>query len=282
MKIAVLGSKGSIGSRHATNIRALGHEVLEYDNPGFDPMIADRMRNIVIETSDAVVIATPSKCHYHDLIESMGREKPTFVEKPIATDENAWRDLQNYHSTKNVFVGCNLRFHPCVQQVKQWLAAGDIGVPLWASFTCATKAEKYTEDGVVLNTGAHEVDLALYFFGPAICEIAVAEAEEASFTLKHSNGVRSVFFLSLATPNRVREFWIAGAEKNIGVDLDARRMSLGEKVIQAPGSYDDDYVNELRGFVDRINGRFAPGATGHDGLAALRVLLDVKKKAGIS
>ena len=68
---------------------------------------------------------------------------------------------------------------------------------------------------------------------------------------------------------------------NIGVDIDARRMSLGTEAKQAPGDYSDDYLNELRAFIDRINGVFAPGASGHDGLATLKVLLDVRKKAGL-
>lgn len=281
MKIGVVGL-GSIGSRHYANVVKLGHTVLAYDPISRSNDV--QFERQLYDEADAVVVATPTKFHEQALRACVERRKHILIEKPISNAIGPLESLLKIADTDNVLVmmGNNLRFHPCVQQVKRWLAAGDAGHVLWANFICATKADKYTDDGVVLNTGAHEVDLALYFFGPAICEIAVADAVEASFVLKHSTGMRSTFFLSLATPNRVREFWIAGAEKNIGVDLDARRMSLGETVMQAPGSYDDDYVNELRGFIDRINGRFAPGATGHDGLATLRTLLDVKRKAGIS
>ncbi len=282
MKIGVLGL-GSIGTRHANNLRSLGHEVIEYDNPDFDlSHPVDPKRDAVIAEAEALVIATPTPCHYRDLLDCMAAGKPTFVEKPIAATHRQCRDLHNYHSISSVMVGTNLRLHPCVQQVKQWLGAGEIGEPLWANFICAHQTEKYTSDGVVLNTGAHEVDLALYLFGPAKCLVAHESDTAAHFALQHDSGVRSTFLLDHATPHRIREFWISGEKQNIGVDVDARRMSIGSDAKQAPGSYDDDYVNEMRAFIDRINGVFAPGASGHDGLATLKVLLDVRKNAGLS
>lgn len=279
MKIGVVGY-GSIGSRHAANITKLGHEVFVYDPvlPKGDRVAFERE---IYEECDAVVVATPTMFHEQALRACVERGKHVLMEKPVAAAVGALPKLLQAADDKGLIVmmGNNLRLHPCVQQVKQWLGAGDGGEPLWASFICATQADKYTSDGVILNTGAHEVDLALYFFGPAACAAAVGQHETANFVLFHDSGVRSMFFLDMATPHRIREFWIAGETKNIGVDLDGRRMSLGDEMKQAPGSYDDDYLNEMRAFIDRINGVFAPGATGYDGLATLKVLLQAKLKA---
>lgn len=281
MKIGIVGY-GSIGRRHADNARKLGHEVYVYD-----PVLplADRVTHEreIYEECDAVVIATPTMFHEHALRGCVERDRHVLVEKPIAGQVGALPRLLQTADEKGLVImtGTNLRLHPCVQQVKQWLGAGEIGEPLWANFICAHTTEKYTIDGVVLNTGAHEVDLALYLFGPAKCVVASETVKTANFVLHHDSGVRSTFLLDHATPHRIREFWIAGAKMNIGVDVDARRMSLGTEATQAPGSYDDDYLNEMRAFIGRINGVFAPGASGHDGLETLKVLLDVRKKAGL-
>jgi len=280
MKLGIVGY-GSIGKRHAENAAKLGHEVVVYDP-------ASRMdvkfeRNIY-EDCEAVVVASPTMFHEQALRACVERGKHVLMEKPIAAQVGALPKLLQTADDKGLIVmmGNNLRLHPCVQQVKQWLGAGEIGKPRWASFICAHQTEKYTSDGVILNTGAHEVDMALYFFGPAAeCVIANESDTAANFVLLHDSGVRSSFFLDHATPHRIREFWIAGEKMNIGVDLDGRRMSLGAEAKQAPGSYSDDYLNEIRAFVDRINGVFAPGASGHDGLATLRTLLDIRKKAEI-
>lgn len=282
MKVGVVGY-GSIGSRHASNLKTLGHDVLIYD-PALAPNARVQFERNIYEECDAVVIATPTMFHEQGLRGCIERDKHVLMEKPIAANIGALPKLLLAADEKGlvVMMGNNLRLHPCVQQVKQWLGAGEIGEPLWANFICAHTTEKYTSDGVVLNTGAHEVDLALYLFGPAECVMARESETAANFVLQHDSGVRSSFFLDHATPHRIREFWIAGEKQNIGVDIDARRMSLGTEAKQAPGSYDDDYLNEMRAFIDRINGRFAPGATGHDGLATLRTLLDIRKKAGLS
>lgn len=282
MKVGVVGY-GSIGRRHAANATKLGHEVFIYDPilPKADRVAFERE---IYEECDAVVVATPTMFHEQALRGCIERGKHVLAEKPIAANVGALPKLLQAADDKGLIVmmGNNLRLHPCVQQVKQWLGAGEIGDPLWANFICAIETEKYTSDGVILNTGAHEVDLALYLLGPARCIAANETGESASFILQHDSGVRSTFLLDHATPHRIREFWIAGEKMNIGVDLDARRMSLGTEATQAPGSYDDDYLNEMRAFIDRINGVFAPGASGHEGLATLEVLLHVRKKAGIS
>lgn len=281
MKIGVVGY-GSIGSRHAANATKLGHEVHVYD-PNLPTSVRVAFEREIYEECDALVVATPTMFHEQALRACVERGKHVLMEKPIAAQIGAIPKLLDAADEKGlvVMMGNNLRLHPCVQQVKQWLAAGEAGEELWASFTCAIQTEKYTSDGVILNSGAHEVDLALYFFGPGRCMHAYGFHDEATFAIVHDSGVRSFFHLDLSTPHRIREFWIAGEKQNIGVDLDARRMSLGAEAKQAPGSYDDDYLNEMRAFVDRINGVFAPGASGRDGLATLEMLLKIRKVAGL-
>lgn len=281
MKVGVVGH-GSIGARHASNLKTLGHEVVVYDPIG--PNDVKFERNIY-EDCEAVIIATPTRFHEQGLRGCIERGRHVLVEKPISFATGALQKLLNIADEKQLIVmmGNNLRFHPCVQQAKMWLADGSVGDPIWAHFTCAAQNDKYTDDGVTLNTGSHEVDLAKYFFGPAVCLSASIDeyAGIADFVLRHENGVRSSFHLDCVTPNRIREFWIAGDKANIGVDLDQRRMALGDEAKQAPGNYDDDYVNEMRGFIDRINGTFAPGATGLDGLETLDILLAIRRKAGL-
>lgn len=287
MKIGCIGY-GSIGKRHAENAAALGHEVIVYDP-------ANRMdvkfERDVYDQVDACVIATPSPFHESGIRACVERGVHVLVEKPISIAVGHLPVLIAEAAKRGLvfMVGNNLRFHPCVQQAKIWIAQREIGDPVWANFICSAETTKktYRGDGVILNTGSHEVDLALYLLGPAKVVYASAKYVDdqdviADFVLQHQSGVRSSFHIDFETPNEVREFWIAG-EKNIGVSLPTRAITLtGLPARQAPGSYDDDYRNEMMGFLDRIEGRFAPGATGQDGFETLKVLLDVRKKAGLA
>lgn len=297
MKIGVVGY-GSIGQRHANNLRGLGHDVRVYD-----PTIvggSDFKREVHLYESDveAVVIATPTPFHEGPLRACIERGKHVLIEKPISTGVGALPQLLDEADKKSlvVMMGNNLRFHPAIQRSKVSIDAGAFGKPIWAQFTCAQKNEKY-RDSVVLNWGAHEVDLAIHFFGPVMdvlcADIGWPSREEiedgnpageviADFVLQHKSGVRSSFHLDYLTEVEIREAWIACEHHNIGMDLLHRTLSLGHHVERLPGSYDDDYVAEMQAFIDRIGGKVVPGATGQQGLEVLKVLQWVRVEADVA
>lgn len=302
MKIGVVGL-GSIGKRHAANAIKLGHDVIAYD-PFVHRNDVVKFERDLYEIADAVVIATPSPVHESGLRACVERGKHVLIEKPISVAIGHLPQLLDIAAKKNLIVmmGNNLRFHPCVQEAKSWLYQSYIGKPLWAKFTCASLSIKplYLSDGVILNTGAHEVDLATHLLGPAVAMIACVRRQGddggdymADFVLAHENGCRSSFHLDFATPQEVRTFWIAGAEGHIHCDLPKRvifRMQVDDKLPgithvshfdDDAGSYDDDYLAEMRAFIAAIEGAPMQGATGAAGLATLRLLLDVRRIAGL-
>lgn len=286
MKVGIVGH-GSIGKRHAENFRNRGHKVTVYDPQGPKDYKFERE---LYDDVDAVVIATPSWVHEAGLRAAIERRKHVLIEKPISTSVGHLRELLKIADENNlvVMMGNNLRFHPCVLQAQTWLTT-ETGSPIWANFICATEGSiTNVTDGVTLNTGAHEVDLALQMFGPgevtdaAPSRLVGRNDVAMNFVIEHNeSNVRSSFLLNWETPNRIREFWIACWQHNIGVDLDKRLCSLGGSGRQMPGSYDSDYIDEINAFERRIEGEIVPGATGHDGLATLKILLDVRRKAGL-
>lgn len=288
MKVGIVGY-GSIGARHAANAAFLGHEVLVYD-----PLVRRdvKFERNIYETCEAVVIATPTIYHPSGIRACAVHGKHMLIEKPMARMVGDLPELLGLAATNKatVMMGNNLRFHPGVQQAKAWIEAGDIGNPIWASFICAAKSihPAYLGDGVILNTGAHEVDMAMHLLGP-VTEVVSASSTSvddiediADFVLLHQSGARSSFHLDFVTPREIREAWIVGDEDRVGVELRNRNSSLGSRSIAHAGSFDHDYVLEMKAFVERTEGNEAnAGATGADGLACLQVLLDVRRKAGL-
>lgn len=283
MKFGVVGY-GSIGQRHANNLRGMGHDVRIYDPAIIGGSDFKLERDLYDSDVEAVVVATPTPFHEGPFRCCIERGKHVLIEKPISINVGALPTLLDAADEKGlvVMVGNNLRFHPCIDQAKAWLMQGLPGKPLWTNFVCAQFNDKYT-DSVVLNWGAHEVDVALHLFGPASVQCAsVADGERmADFVLLHESGVRSSFHLDYVTPVEIREAWIACEDHNIGLDLLGRKISLGKWAQGLAGTYDDDYVAEMKAFIDRIGGRIVPGASGRNGLEVLKVLLDVRTKAGL-
>lgn len=286
MKVGVIGY-GSIGSRHALNLEMLGHQVVVYD-----PAVRRDVKHEkdVYDECDAIVLATPTIYHSGGIRACAERGKHFLIEKPIGRALGDLQEMLDIAAAKSaiVMMGNNLRFHPCVQQAKRWIDAGDIDTPTWAHFTCSNMGQKYISDGVILNTGAHEVDVAMHLFGP-VREVLCANAHTiggddtiADFVLQHEFGVRSSFHLDIVTPSDIREAWIVGNKDKIGLELINRHSSLGKATTSHGGSFDDDYVMEIKAFIDRVEGKDVPGATGVDGLETLKVLLDVRKEAGLA
>jgi predicted dehydrogenase len=292
MKIGILGL-GSIGKRHANNLRMLGHDVgaFDVDTKAFNGTgIKFLERENLLKWADAIVIATPTAQHYDDWGDCLSGS-PIFIEKPLSGGSLDEWDLANI---RPVSVGYNLRFHPCVKAACAWLSAGHIGIPIWAQFTVGQFNDKpaYLRDGVVLNW-SHEIDLALYLFGPAkvvASSVRLTDGKDdiADFVLQHDSGARSTIHLDYVTKNEIREAWIVGTEKNIGMDLLGRRNSMGKVIQEFGGKWDDDYLDEISEWVKKITPtppaiikEASPLATGEDGLRVLEICHQVKQIAGI-
>jgi predicted dehydrogenase len=299
MKIGVVGN-GSIGARHAANLEKLGHKPVVFDPA--HRMDVRRERD-VYEICDAVVVATPTLWHQSGIRACIERGKHVLVEKPIGVNTTGLAELLDVAKSKKlvVMMGNNLRFHHCTIEAEKWLKEKRIGEPIWAQFTCATLSAKtpYLSDGVILNTGAHEVDLAIHLLGPAkvLCATAGTGAygdDIADFVLLHDSGVRAAFHLDFLSRDEIRCFHIIGPDGILYCDLPSRFLHsrladpklpgvVHVNPFQALGSYESDYLDEMSAFLDRIEGKKdVPGATGQDGLDTLRILLDVRKKAGLS
>lgn len=298
--IGVIGL-GSIGMRHAKNLLAMGHKVFgqDTDSKQMDGLTALGGIKIPpgfqmppsIRGMDGVVVASPTKFHLFHWATTVG---PIFVEKPIAQVEDVDVVRQELEARENeiTMVGNNLRFHSCVKWAKQSLEL--IGDPFWASFTVSQKNTKYT-DPVLLNWGAHEIDLALHLLGrPAQVLSAVGDSTNIDVVLQQ-NGLHTTIHCDYLAPVERRGFCILGDKGNIGVDLTNRVGWIGtsdgylstflpmeSESGKTADSWDQDYIDEMQAFIDLIDGKPVPhAATGQDGLATLELILEAQNMAGI-
>ena len=294
MKVGVLGL-GSIGGRHADNLKKLGHNVI-----GYDPKIhADISREEVIEEAEAIVIASPSNQHLKDILDCIG--KPTFVEKPMASSSHI-KFTEAAHlivAINNLFVGYNLRFHPCVRQMKKWIHdEWRIGGPLYASFVCGQYNAKseYLRDGVILNW-SHEIDLALHLLGPGEVAGSVTRTSNdygqddmTDILIKHYNGAHSHIHLDYATIPEMRTGFIQGSEGYMEYALSPRPGSvyLGMKSKDTEIyndtfiNYDNDYLEEMKAFIRYAEGGDpGPACMGKEALDVLDICLKVREQAGL-
>jgi predicted dehydrogenase len=321
MKGLVIGG-GSIGSRHLKNLSALGVDQLalvEPDEPrrtalanevnavGFSDMKAG-----FDWQPDFVVIATPSHLHDAAALMAARRGLDLFIEKPLAHTANHLDELSALVVQKNLIsmVGCNIRFHPGPMAIKELLENGKLRkilfsriqvgsyLPEWRPTqdyrrNYAAKAE--TGGGCILDC-IHEIDLALWYLGPAsrvfchaahVSSLEIETEDVASIILQHTSGATSEIHLDYVQRSYQRDCQIVGELGSIFWDFNdgnVRFYDAGDRkgtvLAQLENwSTNDMYVAEMKHFLSCIESRKQTTLPIPDGTDLMRLVFAAKLSA---
>ena len=159
IKTAIVGT-GFMGKVHTENVRRLGNvEVAAVvgSRPERARKFAETM-SIPFATADladvlskkeidAVHICTPNVQHFPMSLAAIDAGKAVLCEKPLAMTVEEGRQLLEAARKKNVVnaVQHNLRYYPIVQQIRQMIAAGELGEILITQGT-------YSQDWLLYET----------------------------------------------------------------------------------------------------------------------------------
>ena len=185
MNVLIIGL-GSIASKHIQTIRKLLPEANLYalrsrgkkgNNFGVEEI--DNLENIDL-TPRFVIISNPTHLHYETLEKLYRKGWPLFIEKPLFHQMKGAEELvEKVASSGNLcYVACNLRFHPALVFVKNYLEknkprVNEVNVycgsylPDWRpgkDYRQVYSAIKEQGGGVHLDL-IHEIDYVYWLFG---------------------------------------------------------------------------------------------------------------------
>jgi predicted dehydrogenase len=314
VKALVVGY-GSIGARHASNLVKLGVEdvaVCEVD-AALRAVAATRHARVTAELDaalagrpDVVLVCVPTHLHAAVAVAALDAGADVFVEKPIAVAlADADRIVAKQAQTgRIVMVGCNMRFHPGVQALRELVDAAALGaiqlvnahfghaLPSWrpgADYR-RTYSARIQQGGGVLMEGIHEFDY-VDWLGGGIADVRCVGGRSGTLEIdgedtalaycRLTDGGAAVIRLDLLRPEKRRGCEIVGTR---GM---ARWLSVGkapetltvERLAadgagwrkQAADTYDGNemYLAALRQFLAAVR-REAPPAV--DAAQARRML----------
>jgi predicted dehydrogenase len=259
MRFLVLGV-GSIGQRHAKNLRGLGHEVLAFDTDA--ARLAQVGSSLSIETlpalaagaerkPDGVLVCTPPAVHVQGAREALGWGAHLFVEKPLAPSSRAvGRLLEEAEARgRRILVGSNLRFFKPLQRVKTLVDEGRIGrvlsvraqcgfyLPSWKPGTDyrETYRARAAEGGGILLDAIHEFDYLRWIFGEArevfattgrVSGLDLDVEDLAEVTLRFVSGAVGQLHLDYLQRSYRRDCEVIGERGVIVWDYIGRRVTL--------------------------------------------------------
>ena len=183
---------GSIGRRHAKNLKTLGVRHLGLCDQSSDALVKSR-KDVCGETfgdygealqnfrPDIVLVCTPPVYHVQNALAALHAGAHVFIEKPLSHESSGIEILitEAGRRGRHVQVGYNMRFHPGMQIVKELIDSGKIGRVLWLNAEFGqylpdwrpwqNYRESYTSreelGGGILLDGSHELDYICWLLG---------------------------------------------------------------------------------------------------------------------
>ena len=190
-RVLVVGC-GSIGRRHAGNLKSLGVQNLGLCDTNPETLkecreelggetFGDYSEALRKFRPDIVLICTPPVCHVEEALAALQAQAHVFIEKPLSHESSGIQALiaEARRRDRNVQIGYNMRFHPGLKILKELIDSGKIGRVLWLS----AEAGQYLPDwrpwqhyresysarhelggGIILDS-SHELDYICWLLG---------------------------------------------------------------------------------------------------------------------
>ena len=247
MTIIIIGF-GSIGQRHYKNLKNMGYEnisIFDVDNKktaGQDIKIVSDLRAEVLKEFDVALICNPNHLHIKVAIECAKAGCHLFIEKPLSHNLDQIEELISICDDKKLIslIGCNMRFHPCLAHIKDYVSSGKLGkvysishefgyyLPYWrpdSDYRQNYAAKVETGGGIILDD-IHEFDLLFWlndfnevqdskFIYDKVSNLEIATEDICLATFKFKNNVLGLVRCDYLQQNYWRNCKIVGANGNL-------------------------------------------------------------------
>ena len=241
IKISVVGL-GQMGKNHLNNLLNIKNINLVniYDKiknkeleKKYNTKFADNINN-VINNSDAIIIASPTKTHFKYFLTCSKRVKNIFIEKPLVIESIEFKKILKILKKKkiNLKVGYVERYNPAIKVLKKILKKDKI---LNLDFIRTNNRQNKIKDtDIIFDVMTHDIDLALYLGGEVkkITSKGLKEGKKIKFatsTLEHNNKCITRILSNSECAKRMRTLNITTNKKYISVNLLTKEIIVTNK-----------------------------------------------------
>lgn len=267
---------------------------------GIDTVFATAEELCASPHVDAVFVTSPDALHMRDSLLAMSHQKAVLCEKPLAMSVEEVEQMLAAAQQANVQFGVaqNFRYNRSVELIREWVEAGRIGKPVFATshfyFQSAESPRAWIYDpslargGPIGDVGIHCLDVLRYILQDdmtAVTALAHRDAKSdgveasAALSMDFRRGTIGSILVSFRSPYRslveiVGETGMIRSENGLTVTgmVEVQLLESGKVRDSKQVTNADAYCRMLDGFSDAIEGRGSYRAPGEDGLKSQRVL----------
>ncbi|MDB4921089.1 Gfo/Idh/MocA family oxidoreductase [Mucilaginibacter sp.] len=303
MEVLIIGL-GSIAAKHIIALKAIDKDVKIYALRSGKGNDTEGIINIydlseLISKPRFVIISNPTQLHQQSILFVIKLGVPLFIEKPPLHTLSGAQEIVEQINQHNIFtyVACNLRFHPCIQFLKDHLKnnnrhINEVNVycgsylPDWRpgkDYKTAYSANKDLGGGVHLDL-FHETDYTCWLFGyPGTSRgfisnkssLKIDAADYANYLLEYP-GFNASIILNYYRKSPKRTIDILFDTESWTVDLISNTIvaDSNKLIFQSPDfKIIDTYINQMRYFVDYQEAKKIPMNTFEEAIETLKISL---------
>ena len=288
---------GSIGKRHLRNILAIENtkklEIIIYSKQTKSYLsnhknikIFDTLDKCLLEKPDVGFITNETIHHIPIAIKLAIVGLDLFIEKPLSNKISNVKTFSKIVKTKKLItlVGCNLRFHRCINEIKNLIDQKVIGDIISVKVECGTYLpdwhpnENYSKSyasrddlgGGVVLTCIHELDYLFWFFGETqevfsmtgkYSNLKITASDLSAIILKFKNNIIAEVHLDYFQKPEARSCKLIGTKGTITGDslsnevkiYDFKKSKWKSKLKIKKYDKNEMYVKELEHFIQCVN-----------------------------
>lgn len=314
MDLLVIGA-GSIGRRHARNLKNLGATIFLYDvnsellyttckMEGYTP--CTNYESFINERRpDAALVCTPNHLHIPIASQLVQYGIDIFIEKPLSNTLDGVQDLILAVGEKQciAMVGFMLRFEPGLKLLKKRIQVENVAfaqiefgshMPLWrkdVDYRTVYSANRAMGGGTILDD-AHELDYACWLFGYPK-KIVSSFGKFSSFDIDVEDTAMITFdypdkLVSIHSDYLQRKYSrfckICDREGHTIEWIFGNSLRFSEHSGETTYSYADTfdvnqlYIDEMEYFIECIRKRIQPESDLENGYKIMKIAITAKKK----
>ena len=288
---------GSIGKRHLRNILAIENtkklEIIIYSKQTKSYLsnhknikIFDTLDKCLLEKPDVGFITNETVHHIPIAIKLAKVGLDLFIEKPLSNKISNVKTFSKIVKTKKLItlVGCNLRFHRCINEIKNLIDQKVIGDIISVKVECGTYLpdwhpnENYSKSyasrddlgGGVVLTCIHELDYLFWFFGETqevfsmtgkYSNLKITASDLSAIILKFKNNIIAEVHLDYFQKPEARSCKLIGTKGTITWDslsnevkiYNFKKSKWKSKLKIKKYDKNEMYVKELEHFIQCVN-----------------------------
>ena len=212
-----------------------------------DVQVTTDYKDLLNDSLDAVVIATPVRTHFPLAREALQANKHVMVEKPITNNSFLGAELLNLaqKNGRRLMVGHTFVYNPAVEAVRQIVQSGELGDIYYINAVRVNLGLLQPDINVMWDLAPHDLSILHFILEQDPVKVSALGAsyvnhyrdlpEVIFLHLRYANNVIANIRLSWLDPVKTRSLTIVGSKKMLVYDdISENKVVIHDKGVEVP------------------------------------------------